>query len=127
MGNLRYGELGSTVSSAKAMPIQVHTPVESTVPSAPVPKSPPSPKTGTCCYGGCNGDCKSPQDWCSQSASNCEEQCNGKYCDMPVMNRVKQNRLLRGRDHLMVQRIHQFIKGKSVSKKLSATRDNREL
>jgi len=53
-------------------------------PAPPSPPSPPSPSTGKCCYGASGATCAKMDScqggWCGQSQSNCEGNCNGRWC-----------------------------------------------
>lgn len=70
--DIRIGDIGTT---------GVYPPAPSPMPPPPSPPSPspgPSPSSGSCCYGGCAGNCQG--GWCGQSESHCEENCNGHWC-----------------------------------------------
>jgi len=60
------------------------TPSPSPTPPSPPSPTPPTPSTGQCCYGAAGASCASMDScqggWCGQSQSNCEGNCNGKWC-----------------------------------------------
>jgi cellulose 1,4-beta-cellobiosidase len=91
-GNIKYGEIGSTVSGL---------PPATSGPPAPAPSSnSPSPQpvessssAGYCCFGGkengqapsCNSECHEqgkadPSSWCAKSEANCKDCGMGVWC-----------------------------------------------
>merc|ERR1712151_653207 len=64
--NFKYGELDSTVKLGQPAQQEHHSPPRKVSVPAPAPSS-ATPSAGKCCYGGCNGDCKSSTSWCSKS------------------------------------------------------------
>lgn len=106
--NFKYGELDSTLNSPPAPPAPAPSPP---TPPSPVPPSPPSPSppspspqpsppspsgVGSCCWGGCGGQCRSG-DWCAESRDHCESNCNGEWCAAAgSAAKVQRHRQLRG-------------------------------
>jgi len=112
--NLKYGEIGSTVTLGQAP-----TPAPKSPPSPAESVSPKSPSSGKCCYGGCNGDCKDSKSWCAQSESRCKGECNGDWCaGSAVLSEVKRHRQLRGKDNVLMQKLFGLSKSKRSSVEL---------
>jgi len=121
--NFKYGELGSTV----ALSPQEQRPAAPRLP-APAPAPVPSiPSAGKCCYGGCSGDCKSSNSWCSKSQDNCEGACRGQWCPAAMLSEVRRHRQLRGKDHIFIQKLLRFSLARSASKESEPKGDNVEL
>lgn len=109
--NFKYGELGSTTNGHASAPAAPRAPLSPPAP-APMPGAPAVGSKGRCCYGGCNGQCKDPSSWCSQSWNNCEGACKGEWCAAAVLSQVKPHRQLRGKDHMFIQKLRRFSVGK---------------
>lgn len=82
-GNIKVGTIGSTTKFPPAPP----SPVPPPTPPAPGPSpspQPPSPSSGQCCYGAAGATCATMSScqggFCGQSQSQCEGNCNGKWC-----------------------------------------------
>merc|ERR1712066_968718 len=106
------GEEG-TSRMPPASPPSPPTPAATQRGPAPVatPRVPVVPSTGMCCYGGCNGQCKDSDNWCSQSREHCEGSCNGEWCAAAALSQVRRHRQLRGNDHAFIQKLLRFSPG----------------
>merc|ERR1712050_299949 len=118
--NFKYGEIGSTTSLDGQSPEQ-HAPV---APHSPAGPQRPGPELddpailapGKCCFGGCNGFCRSgPLSFCGKNPGRCEGICQGNWCPTTSLSQVKKHRQLRGSDHVFLQKLLRFA---SVGKKL---------
>jgi len=83
-----------------ASPVQPSPHTERPAPPVQKKPSPPKPSSqtsaeGTCCWGGCAGNCAPAKGWCAKSEDNCANNCGGTWCPAGKQNRQRRQGRLR--------------------------------